>query len=160
MKTREDFVTNSSSASFIMYIESTVNNIDDFKNDMFKFITDYIKEYWWKFKIQDDNVKRMYEKLIEEAKTDEQKIYYKDSLFEFDNKEDAPSRETLLKNTINATASQISTNVFSVEDFTSMLNDLTEDLPHWMQHLIMLYITGESGKYGIKSVKLKVVDDH
>ena len=158
MKTRIDYVTNSSSASFIMYIESTVNNIDDFKNDMQNFISDYIKEYWWKFKLQDDETRRMYEKWIEEAKTSEHKIYYKQSLDEFNS--DETSRETVLRNVINATASQISTNVFSIEDYTSMLNDLVDDLPHYMQRLIMSYVTGESHKYGIKSIKIKVVDDH
>jgi len=33
MKCKYDFITNSSSASFILYIESTINDIDDFKKE-------------------------------------------------------------------------------------------------------------------------------
>ena len=128
MKTKIDFVSNSSSASFIMYIESTVNNIDDFKNDMQKFIDDYFKEYLWKFKLQDDNEKQNYEKWIEEAKDEKTKKYYSDSLEKFINNN--TSRETVLKNRLLDAISQVSTNVFSIEDFTGMLNDLTDDVPH------------------------------
>lgn len=156
MKTREDFVTNSSSASFIMYIESTVDNIDDFKKDMQKFVNDYFNAFEWKFVLEDRKIQASYEKWMEEEKSEEIKQHYKDELDEFNNNK--ISREFVLRTTILATVSQISTNIFSVEDFTSMLNDLTEDLPHYMQHLIMLYITGEAIKYGIKSVKLKVMD--
>lgn len=157
MKTRIDYVTNSSSASFIMYIESVVNNIDDFKNDMQKFISDYIKEYSWKFKLQDDETKRKYEKWIEKATTTEWKKVYQECIDKLDNE---TRREDALRKIINEKASQISTNVFSIEDHTSMLNDLVDDLPHYMQRLIMSYVTGESHKYGIKSIKIKVVDDH
>ncbi len=158
MKTKIDFVSNSSSASFIMYIESTVNNIDDFKNDMQKFIDDYFKEYLWKFKLQDDNEKQNYEKWIEEAKDEKTKKYYSDSLEKFINNN--TSRETVLKNRLLDAISQVSTNVFSIEDFTGMLNDLTDDVPHYMRYLIMLYITDDSIKYGIKGIKLKIVDNH
>ena len=41
MKTKIDFVSNSSSASFIMYIESTVNNIDDFKANYSALLRDF-----------------------------------------------------------------------------------------------------------------------
>jgi len=141
-----------------MYIESTVDNLDAFKNDMNKFVDDYFNVFRWRFILQDEEIKKKYEKWMEEAKDEKAKKYYADSLEEFKN--DKISRETVLRTTMFATASQISTNVFSIEDFTSMLNDLVDDLPHYMSYLIMLYITGDATKYGIKSVKLKVVDDH
>jgi hypothetical protein len=119
-------------------------------------VNDYFNAFEWKFVLEDRKIQASYEKWMEEEKSEEIKQHYKDELDEFNNNK--ISREFVLRTTILATVSQISTNIFSVEDFTSMLNDLTEDLPHYMQHLIMLYITGEAIKYGIKSVKLKVMD--
>ena len=41
MKIKTDLVTNSSSASFIMYVEATADNLTDFQNDFDRFLERY-----------------------------------------------------------------------------------------------------------------------
>lgn len=43
MKIKGDFVTNSSSANFILFIESTVDNLDDFQKSWDQYIEDLSK---------------------------------------------------------------------------------------------------------------------
>ena len=45
MKIKTNLVTNSSAASFIMYVESTADNLPDFQNDFNKFLEKYEKDF-------------------------------------------------------------------------------------------------------------------
>ena len=48
MKVKIDFITNSSSANFLLYIESTASTEEDFRKDMKKFVKDFFNERnWW-----------------------------------------------------------------------------------------------------------------
>ena len=45
MKIKTNLVTNSSSASFIMYVESNTDNLTDFQNDFDKFLKKYESDF-------------------------------------------------------------------------------------------------------------------
>ena len=47
MKIKTNLVTNSSSASFIMYVESNTDNLTDFQTDFEKFLEKYKKDYYY-----------------------------------------------------------------------------------------------------------------
>lgn len=156
MKSKIDFVTNSSSASFLLYIESTASTEEEFRQDMKSFLKDFFdaRGYWYKEK--DKQMEEKYNKLIEECKDPESKKAYKDALKTWKSRE--PFSKRIEAEVMQA--KQIATHVFEIESFTSMLNYLPEDLPDYFKHLIMLYVTGDIIKYGIKHLTLRVDSDN
>lgn len=156
MKVKIDFITNSSSANFLLYIESTASTEEDFRKDMKKFVKDFFNERNWWYEEKDKEMEEKYKKFMKEAKDEKTKKMFEDTL-------DSWKRGKTRSQRVEAevmTAKQIATNVFEIESFTSMLNYLPDDLPDYMKHLIMLYVTGECVKYGIKRLTLRVVSDN
>ena len=123
MKKKEGFVTNSSSASFIVTIFSSYYDLTYFKEYMKGFITQQYLE----------NVKYMM--------TDE----------EF-------KHESMRLTTIIETIRHIGPNTFKIADFTTMLNDVSEDLPKWIIRVLISKALGETYPF-IKEVTLRVDED-
>lgn len=123
MKKKEGFVTNSSSASFIVTIFSSYDDLTYFKEYMKGFITQQYLE----------NVKYMM--------TDE----------EF-------KHESMRLTTIIETIRHIGPNTFEIADFTTMLNDVSEDLPKWIIRVLISKALGETYPF-IKEVTLRVDED-
>jgi len=128
MKRKLSFITNSSSASFILYVTSGARNLEDFK-EIFK---DYLNSYFASRKFifsREYNIKD-YKKW-----TDDQ------------------------IDSIISTISHKVANIYIVEGFTSMLNEIVDDLPGWMKKLIIEMATGRT-ILGIDKVSLEIQSDH
>lgn len=123
MKKKMGFVTNSSSASFVLTILSFYDDCESFKSYMKNLIT---TEYL-------DNIKCLM--------TDEQYKYEHQRLM-------------VITDVIKHTGP----NTFELSDFTAMLNDVTEDLPKWIIHILVLKALGYVYPF-IKEVTLRVEED-
>jgi hypothetical protein len=156
MKVRLDFVSNSSSASFLLYIESNATNEAEFRRDMKVFLKDFFDErgYWYEEK--DKEVEKIHKEKIESTTNEKTKEALRDALEKWKSRK--PRSQMIQAEVMQA--KQIATNVFEIESWTSMLNYLPEDLPDYIKHLIMLYVTGDCVKYGIKRLTLRVQSDH
>jgi len=169
MKIKVDFITNSSSASFILYIESTAQNLEEFEKCWEKYINYFTSSY--KYRLH-ENVKKWRkslqgswkEKLKADKKIKEGKATKLEKTFfglmspPVDPKnisDDEIMKMVLGEMTIN----QVVGNVYSISHFTSMFNDYN-DLPKWMIELIVMnnMKSGELLDFGFKDVKLKIDD--
>lgn len=172
MKAKLDFITNSSSASFILCITSEATNLDDFNLKWNDFVNHYINNYFYELlpevkewrKARKINVekKEYLEKVIENnEETEYEKFQY--SIYSHIKSADDLSDHDVMKIMLGEMNTNfISNNVFTVTNNTLMLNDLIDDLPNWMKYLIILNNMGDPKllKFGIQNVKLEVVKDH
>ena len=156
MKVRLDFVSNSSSASFLLYIESTADTEDQFRKDMKFLLKDYFdaRGYWYEEK--DKEIERIHKERMKES-TDLKTQKALEEAYETW-KSRKPMSQRIQAEVMQA--KQIATHVFEIESWTSMLNDLPDDLPDYFKYLMYLYVTGDCVKYGIKRVTLRVISDH
>ena len=147
MKLKMDFVTNSSSASFILYVTSTENNLDDFTtrwNDFVEYfintnsysLQEKVKKYREALKELNKDKKELEEKIKNGEALPHQKNFY--DIFYFHIKENNNlSDHDIMKMLLGEmSCNHISENTFSVVHSVTMLNNLFEDLPSWMTYLI------------------------
>lgn len=156
MKTKLDFITNSSSASFYLYIECNAETEEQFRKDMKSLLKDYFnaRDYWCEEK--DEEMERKYKEMIESATDQKSKDFYKKALENWKSKKSMSQK--IEKEVMQA--KQIATHVFEIESWVCMLNDLPDDLPDYFKYLMYLYVTGDCVKYGIKRLTLRVQSDH
>lgn len=172
MKTKLDFITNSSSASFILYVTSEATNLDDFNLKWNDFVNHYINTYFYELlpevkewrEARKINVeqKEYLEKVIENNEaTEYEKFQY--SIYSHIKSSNDLTDYDVMKIILGEMNTDFdSNNVFTVTNNTMMLNDLIEDLPNWMKYLIILNNMGDPKllKFGIQNVKLEVDKDH
>lgn len=174
MKLKGDFTTNSSSASFILYVEALTNKLDEFIRDCWDpYIKYYISSYSYRLipKAQEYRkfLEEEYKERIEvEKKIKDETIDKKElGFFNLTNhvlvdpqklSDDDIIKEYILESIF---VGKKVGNVFSVSYWTSMFNNLTEDVPPWMIELILMYNMNPNDltKFGMKSVKLEVSED-
>lgn len=173
MKAKLDFITNSSSASFILYVTSEATNLDDFNLKWNDFVNHYINTYFYELlpevkewrKARKINVekKEYLEKVIENNEATEYEKYQYNYVYS----NIKPSNDLSYQDVMKIMLGEMNTNfisnsVFTVTNNTLMLNDLIEDLPNWMKYLIILNNMGDPKllKFGIQNVKLEVDKDH
>ena len=169
MKIKQDFITNSSSASFIIYIESLATNLEEFEKCWQKYIDYFTNSYkyrlnesveeWrqsleesWKSKLETE------EKIKNGTATPIEKTFFGLLREPVDPKnitDDEIMKMVLGEMTINSVVG----NVYSVGHFTVMFNDF-DDLPKWMVELIIMnnMKSPELISFGFKDIKLEIED--
>lgn len=173
MKAKLDFITNSSSASFILYVTSEATNLDDFNLKWNDFVNHYINTYfyellpevkeWIESQKSAMKQKKYLEKVIENNEATEYEKFQYNYVYSNIKPSDDLSDHDVMKIMLGEMNTNfISNNVFTVTNNTMMLNDLIEDLPNWMKYLIILNNMGDPKllKFGIQNVKLEVDKDH
>ena len=86
MKFKTDFVTNSSSASFILYFASTDKNLDSFQDSFNRYLEEYLRQYKYN---EESSILRFYNpQTIEEKEEGIFKITESTSMY--NNYEDIP----------------------------------------------------------------------
>ena len=171
MKIKSDFITNSSSASFILFIESTANTLEEFEKGWDEYIKSYCAEYghtlsgrvksWrenlhksWLYKLELD------EKSKNGTATDTEKAL-NSGLYMALNPEKLSDDDILKMALGEMTINKEGENLFSVSYWTSMFNFVMDDLPAWMINLIVLHNMEPKDllRFTFKDVKLKIEDD-
>jgi len=172
MKLKTDFVTNSSSASFILYVTSTENNLNGFTarwNDFVEYfintnsysLQEKVKKYRKSLKALNRSKKKLEEKIKNGEALPQQKNFYDVFYSHIEENDDLSDYDIMRILLGEMSCNHISENVFSVVHSVTMLNNLYEDLPDWMIYLILLDHMKDSQllEFGIKDVKLKVDRD-
>lgn len=130
MKLKYDFVTNSSSASFVLYIETMEPDIESFEQSLRKLIEYYRTE------------ELPYLNVGHECK---------DNMLTYEEDE--------LKNIMNSVV-QVTKHVYSVEVFTVILNSLLMDTPNLFKWMVLESMTvGLFNRFGINDVRLKIINE-
>lgn len=172
MKVKLDFITNSSSASFILYVTSTENNLKDFTTKWNDFIEHFININSYSLQERVKKYRKSLKKLNKEKKKQEEKIkngevskqqeMFYDLFYSHIESDNDLSDHDIMKMLLGEmSCKHISENVFSVVHSVTMLNNLFEDLPSWMTYLILLDHMKDDRllEFGIKSIKLEVDED-
>ena len=171
LKTKTDFVTNSSSASFILLIESTFDNLKEFNEAWNKFLNKYLFEHSWKISKKVEELKISYKEREEEIVKIEEKIKNGEKLT-FIEEITYNNQKTKLENLTNDDLERISLgnitienlvgNVFEVSHWSVMYNDFS-DVPEWMRYLIIFYNMNPEyllSRFGFKKIKFKIQEDN
>jgi len=172
MKIKNDFITNSSSASFILTIDSTANSLDEFLELWNKFLEHFILENKWKIDIQIEKYKKNLEERISE----------KNKLLEKINSGNADEKDKTIFNLIYShydddainklknediqkmilgemNYNHVISHVFSVEHNVSMYNSF-DDIPDWMIYVIIKQNMGSDlFQFGIKDVIFSIEEN-
>jgi lysyl-tRNA synthetase class I len=170
MKFKNDFITNSSSASFILKIKSTANNLKDFIELWNLYIKHYTEEHKYKIDEKVEKHKKWLRKYKREQIKLKKKIEnneatkYEKIKFELCYKENENESDEDIKKDIlgNMMFEKISKNLYEVSHWTSMFNCIEEDVPNWMIELIVLYNMDPKKllRYGFKNIKFEIKDDN
>ncbi|HQQ39744.1 MAG TPA: hypothetical protein PKY72_05545 [Bacilli bacterium] len=172
MKVKLDFITNSSSASFILYVTSTENNLKDFTTKWNDFVEHFININSYSLQERVKKYRKSLKKLNKEKKELEEKIKNGEALpqqekfynvfYSHVKTDNNLSDHDIMKMLLGEmSCNHISENTFSVVHSVTMLNNLFEDLPSWMTYLILLDHMKDDQllEFGIKSIKLEVDED-
>jgi len=175
MKLKLDFITNSSSASFILYIDSTATDLSEFESQWKNYIDAFIHDYYYRLepkikkyrKILIDNYekdKKLEQKVKDGTATEDEISWFN----VFVSKEDLRNPNEVSDDEIKKRVlgqmmiEKIAGSTYSVEHFTPMFNNICDDVPNWMIELIVMYNMNPTDllKYGFKDVKLKISQDN
>jgi len=172
LKIKTDFITNSSSASFILFIESTFDTLEEFEESWNKFLKKYIFTHKWKIDKKVKNLKISYKKAKEEISKIEEKIKNNEKITNFEKitydfknervKLENLSDEDLEKITLgNMVIQNFIGSIFEISQWSVMYNDFS-DVPEWMTYLIILHNMNPEyllSDFGFKNVKFKINED-
>jgi adenylate kinase family enzyme len=173
MKKKFDFITNSSSASFILYVKSTTNDLEEFKILFERYLDHFFDENFYRISEKITKYKEATAELKKSREELEEKIKINDatkqeiSLYNmfYKNQEEKELSEREIKKVVtqsnNVLIDKLLKNTFEITYWTSMLNDVLEDCPDWMIKIILENNIDPKKliQFGIKEVRLKVEDD-
>ena len=170
MKIKNDLITNSSSASFILFIESDVNSLEEFEQCWNKYIEYYVAEHNYKLmkevKILRENLEKSwkYKLEIDEKIKNGTATWIEKSLRGLSDTIDPKNilDDEIIKMSFGQMSiSKVVGNTYSVGHWVSMFNYIVEDVPSWMIHLIVLHNMNSTEliKFGFKNVKLEIQED-
>jgi glycerophosphoryl diester phosphodiesterase len=171
MKVKTDFITNSSSASFILYVNCEAKTLNEFIKLWNKYIDYYIEinsesldkkvEKYKDATKKHIKSKKELEEKIEKGEADKRDELFYDLIYKhFDEKASLLATDDQIKRTLLGEMNfDIKfENFFTVTHDTSMYNDFFQDVPDWMLYLI--YRETNLKKFDINKVKIEVVDTH
>jgi hypothetical protein len=172
MKLKMDFITNSSSASFILYVESVVKDISEFEQLWNKYVDYFIESHSYKLLKNAEEYKENAKDSIERKKKIEEKIKNNEAI-QIHEKMWFDSYSHLIERNVENTSDydwmrytlgemnvkQVVGPLFTISNHITMLNEL-EDIPNWMLHLILLDKTKDNKllNFGITNVSILVVE--
>lgn len=172
MKIKADFVTNSSSASFILFIQSTFDNLEKFKESWDKYLKSYIKEHEWIFQKKVENLRKYYKESQETIGKIEEKIKNGIELtfverMDYQNKDEISELENLTDEELQKISlghielQNLFGNTFEISSWRVMFNDFS-DIPKWMSYLVILHNMNPEfllESFGFKNIRLKIEED-
>lgn len=173
MKIKNDFVTNSSSASFILTITSAYDEIEIFNSTWNDYLREYMNDDYCEISKQIDNHKKFkknfYESIKKKVDKIEKKIESKIEINNFEKKlysehkddvlELPPDAELKIKSLGNMELKHLGEKTYQIIHWTSMYNSILMDIPRWMTYLIILYNMTPAfvfDHFGFKNVQFEI----
>ena len=165
MKVKVDFITNSSSANYILYITSLDRTKDLFIDSLKLFLEQYLISYGCRLKNkQEKDLKEYQESLKKLKKTAKNKRtpFTERTIEQFQEtiemlKDPEYYKKSLIRNVVS-NIECLTQRRYVIREFTSMLNDEVKDCPHYLMVLMLEYLKGNGVKYGIEHLFLEIDD--
>lgn len=166
MKLKTDFITNSSSASFILYIDSIYDQIEIFNSAWNDYLNEYMEDDHYQIYKEIEEHKNTRESIKKKVVVIEEKIENNIDLNNFEKKLYSDYKDKILELKIktlgNMEMEHLESRSYKVTHWTSMYNSILMDIPRWMIYLIILYNMKPEfvfEHFGFRNIRLVIEED-
>lgn len=146
MKIKKSYITNSSAASFILTVESEVDDLQKFKDLINNYFSENITLVS-RFEPDGENTGKTPTQIIIDNRSEGKKIDWESCW----KRTPISSSDIMISHKYN--------NIFEISETISMFNDY-DDIPKWMTYLIIDNISGKLKKYNFKLLLLEIDSDN